>query len=164
MKAPCRTAGRLFHMAESARKNCDIVKKSMCSSGFAVLRGQCRTGQDIRGLGNSAGAAVHTGRIRGACGSRGLCGCGRASPAAGRGLLHWCGLLPAGLPLLAEGLGLVSYHDVFIYFICTVTGSHEKWHEMLYILWGKKYRHKQLVEKRSHMTRERLFDGSAAFF
>ena len=56
------------------------------------------------------------------------------------GLLHWCGLLPAGLPLLAEGLGLVSYHYVFIYFICTVTESHEKWHEMLYILWGKKYR------------------------
>lgn len=164
MKAPCRTAGRLFHMAESARKNCDIVKKTMFSSGFAVLRGQCRTGQDIRGLGNSAGATVHTGRIRGPVAAGGFVAVAAPPRQPEGGLLHWCGLLPTGLPLLAEGLGLVSYHDVFIYFICTVAGSHEKWHEMLYILWGKKYRHRQLVEKQSHMTRERLFDGSAAFF
>ena len=58
----------------------------------------------------------------------------------------------------------MSYHNVFIRFIRAANILYEKYHEVLYFFWGKTYCHKQLVEKQSCTTRERLFDGSETFF
>ena len=81
-----------------------------------------------------------------------------------KGGLPYCSAFDGGASVVFRKLALMSYHDVFIWFICTVNRSYEKCHEVLYFFWGKLYCHKKLVEKQSCTTRKRLFDGLKTFF
>ena len=81
-----------------------------------------------------------------------------------KGLVPYSSAFDGGASVVCKRLAFMSYHDVFIWFICTVNESYKKCHEVLYFFWGKQYCHKQLVEKQSCTTRKRLFDGLKTFF
>lgn len=72
-------------------------------------------------------------------------------------LLPYFSAFDGGASVVCKRLALMSYHDVFIWFICTVNESYKKCHEVLYFFWGKQYCHKQLVEKTE------LHDAEAPF-
>lgn len=130
MKAPCCKAGRLFRVVASVLMCCDIIKKNP----YVPVLLECFVSPDALG-GHERDMQIQPWRLPTAAGYGLVCG-GKGTlwlwprvPDRRKGLLSYSSAFDGGASVVSRRLAFMSYHDVFIWFICTVNESYKKCHE-----------------------------------